>query len=93
MAGSNDALGPPVTPVTPRHFCVAGACRHPLSFCVAGVALLTHGCRFAWQAWHFWHMPGSGGALGSRWSPVTPVRPRHCCVAGVALGNVDVFFA
>ena len=38
---------------------------HPRTFCVTGVLLLTHGCRFAWQAWHFGHMAGPGDTLGS----------------------------
>ena len=77
---------------------------HPLELDVAGVALGDVHLHFAWQAWHLVTSAfalrgmhgtrgtahGSGGALGSVWSPGTP---RHFCVAGVALGDVDLRFA
>ena len=43
-----------------------GTCSHPLSFCVAGVALGDIYLHLAWQAWHVWHWAGSGGAFGRR---------------------------
>ena len=59
------------------------------------LSLLTHGCRFAWQARHFRHMAGSGDALGSPYlATSTFVLRGRCatsdtwlsfCVAGVAL--------
>ena len=63
------ALGPDLSPVTPRLFAWQAWClvtstfisrgrrgtnSHPPSFCVAGVALMAY-LRFAWQAWHLWH--------------------------------------
>ena len=63
------ALGPDLSPVTPRLFAWQawylvtstfisrgrrGTNSHPPSFCVAGVALMAY-LRFAWQAWHLWH--------------------------------------
>ena len=68
-AGSGGPLGLDWSPVTPRHFGLAG------------VALGDIHLRFAWQAWHLvtstfvsrWHLghwAGSGGALGLDWSPV-----------------------
>ena len=42
-----------MTPVRPRHFCVAGVAEtHPRSFHVAQPHIY---CRFAWQAWYTWH--------------------------------------
>ena len=79
-----------------------GAWRHRPSFCVAGMALGDIDRHFAWQAWHLWHWAGSGGALGSRLAPWAPrlfrgrCAWRHrpsLCVAGVALGDMDVHFA
>ena len=82
------ALGPDLSPVTPRHFAWQawhlvtstfvsrgrrGANSHPRSFCVAGVALMA-----------------LGGALGPDLSPVTP---RPFGVAGVALGDIHLDIA
>ena len=70
-AGSGGPLGLDWSPVTPRHFGLAG------------VALGDIHLRFTWQAWHLltstfvsrWHLghwAGSGGVLGLDWSPVMP---------------------
>ena len=40
-----------------------GTCSHPLSFCVAGVALGDIYLHLAWQAWHVWHWAGSVARL------------------------------
>ena len=80
-------LGAAVTPVTPRHFCVAG------------VALGDIHLDFTWQAWHNLTstvvLRGRRGTDGTGWrawtglgAAVTPVTPRHFCVAGVALGDI-----
>eukprot|EP00435_Cladocopium_sp_Y103_P044848 s3817_g12.t1 len=58
---------------------------------------------FVWQAWHLRHWAGSGDALGLRWArfgaaPLLRARRgtwRHLpsfCVAGVALGDMDLHF-
>ena len=80
-----------------------GTWRHRPSLCVAGVALGDMDVHFAWQVWHLWHWTGCCGALGSQ---LTPCRRgslrgrrgtwRHrlpLCVAGVALGDIDVHSA
>ena len=82
-------LGAAVTPVTPRHFCVAG------------VALGDIHLDFTWQAWHNLTstvvLRGRRGTDGTGWrawtglgAAVTPVTPRHFCVAGVALGDIHL---
>ena len=84
-------LGAAVTPVTPRHFCVAG------------VALGDIHLDFMWQAWHNLTstvvLRGRRGTDGIGWrawtglgAAVTPVTPRHFCVAGVALGDIHLDF-
>ena len=84
-------LGAAVTPVTPRHFCVAG------------VALGDIHLDFTWQAWHNLTstvvLRGRRGTDGIGWrawtglgAAVTPVTPRHFCVAGVALGDIHLDF-
>ena len=84
-------LGAAVTPVTPRHFCVAG------------VALGDIHLDFTWQAWHNLTstvvLRGRRGTDGAGWrawtglgAAVTPVTPRHFCVAGVALGDIHLDF-
>ena len=84
-------LGAAVTPVTPRHFCVAG------------VALGDIHLDFTWQAWHNLTstvvLRGRRGTDGTGWrawtglgAAVTPVTPRHFCVAGVALGDIHLDF-
>ena len=80
-----------------------GTLWHPPSLCVAGVALDDMDCYFAWQAWHLWHWAGSGGALGSqaalwrrgvlRGRRGTLWHPPSLCVAGVALDDMDCYFA
>jgi len=56
----------------------------------------------AWQAWRLRHWAGFGGALGSQLTPWTPRlfgrrgtwrHRRAFCVAGVALGDIDVYSA
>ena len=58
----------------------------------------------AWQAWHLRHWAGSGGALGSQWTLATSTcilpgtrgtwrHRRAFCVAGLALGGIDVHSA
>ena len=80
-----------MTPVTPRHFCVAG------------VALDDIHLDFMWQAWHNLTstvvLRGRRGTDGAGWrawtglgAAVTPVTPRHFCVAGVALGDIHLDF-
>ena len=91
FGGSGDALDA-WSPVTPRHFCVAG------------MALGDIHPRFRWQAWHLatstfvsrgrrgtwqhppsfhvagvvlWDCAGSGDALGSAWSPAALLRGRR----------------
>ena len=86
-----------------------GPWRHRLSLCVAlgdinlhfaaGVALGDIDVHSAWQAWHFWHCTGSGalGYFGRRGC----LLGRRCtwrhrpslCVAGVALGDINLHFA
>ena len=76
-----------------------GTWRHRRAFCVAGVALCGIDVHSAWQAWHLRHWAGSGGALGSQsrgclrgrrgaWRYRPPL-----CVAGLALGDIDVHSA
>ena len=58
---------------------------------------------FAWQAWHLWHWVGSGGALDSqaalgrrgvlRGRRGTSWHGSSLCVAGVALDDMDRYFA
>ena len=80
-----------MTPVTPRHFCVAG------------VALGDIHLDFTWQAWHNLTstvvLRGRRGTDGAGWrawtalgAAVTPVTPRHFCVAGVALDDIHLDF-
>ena len=66
-----------------------GTWRHPLLFCVAGVALGDIYLRFAWQARHLWHWAGSGGALGLG---LVAGDATALCVAGVALGDIHLRF-
>ena len=79
-------LGAAVTPVTPRHFCVAG------------VALGDIHLDFTWQAWHNLTstvvLRGRRGTDGTGWrawtglgAAVTPVTPRHFCVAPLLRGR------
>ena len=81
-----------VTPVTPRHFCVAGVALGDihLRFHVAGVGTTSHLPSFCVAG--VVHM-ALGGALGlGLGAAVTPVTPRHFCVAGVALGDIHLDF-
>ena len=72
----------------------------PLSLVCVGVALGDTGLHFAcrcdidvhsaWQHGTYGTGRASGGALGSEW---TPLSPRLCCVAAMALGDIDLHFA
>ena len=93
-----------VAPGTPRllawqawHFVTS-------TFTLCGRVLLRDmDCYFAWQAWHLWHWAGSGGALGFRRgagdaAAVGVAGVALCdiyllCVAGVALRDMDCYFA
>ena len=94
-AGSGGALG-----YFGRRGCLRsrhGTWRHRPSLSVAGVALGDMDLHFAWQAWHLWRWTGSGGALGY-FGRRGCLRGRHgagrhrpsLCVAGMALGDMDV---
>ena len=80
------ALGPDLSPVTPRHFVWQawhlvtstfvsrgrrGTNSHPTSFCVAGVALM---------------------ALGGAWSGFVARDAAAVCVAGVVFGDIHHHF-
>eukprot|EP00435_Cladocopium_sp_Y103_P034670 s342_g9.t1 len=86
-------LGPAWSPVTLRRFAgqawrlVTSALTHRLSLCEAGVARMALG--WVWQAWHLWHWAGSGDALGSG---LVTCDAAAFCVAGVALGDIDLHF-
>ena len=71
--------------------------------CVAGMALGDIDLHFAWQAWHMWHLAtstctlcgrcgtyGTGLALVARLGLACAAA---VCVAGVALGDIDLHFA
>ena len=80
-----------------------GTSWHPLSLCVAGVAFDDMDCYFACQAWHLRLWVGSGVALGSqaalwrrgvlRGRRGTLWHPPSLCVEGVALDDMDCYFA
>ena len=73
------------------------------ALCVAGVKLGDIHLRFAWQAWHLATSTvtlrgtrgtyGTGLALVTRLGPVDAVVAAALCVAGVALGDIDLRFA
>ena len=90
------------------HWAASGArlgpvCRLAAAVCVAGVALGHIDLHFAWQAWHLVTsiatLRGSRGTYGTglalvvRLGPVAAVVPAAVCVAGVALGHIDLHFA
>eukprot|EP00435_Cladocopium_sp_Y103_P037985 s1782_g10.t1 len=69
------------------------------SFCVAGVALGDMDLRFVWQAWHLatstFVLCGRRGTYGSQLGLVTRLVAAGAasfCVAGVALGDMDLCF-
>ena len=79
-----------------RLYCVAQrthlATSSHVNLCVAGVVLhrqLTH-VHSAWQVWHLWHLWHWAPSLGSRFGPVVAAA---VCVAGVAIGDIDLHFA
>eukprot|EP00435_Cladocopium_sp_Y103_P053267 s95_g17.t1 len=96
-AGSGDALGR-----RGRRGILCGrrgTWRHEPPLCVAGVALSDMDLHFVWQAWHLRHWAGSGDALGRRGRRVILCGRRGTwrhepplCVAGVALGDMDLHF-
>ena len=82
----------PVDAVGATALCVAGVALGHIDLHLAWQACL----HFAWQAWHLWQWAGSGGALGSqltRGRRGTWRRRPSLCVAGVALGDIDLHFA
>ena len=110
LGGALGLAWSPVTPGTPRHFAWQawhkltstvvlrgrrGTTSHPLSFCVAGVALMALGgaLGLAWSpvtpgtprhfAWQAWHKLTSTVVLRGRRG--TTSHPPSFCVAGVAL--------
>eukprot|EP00435_Cladocopium_sp_Y103_P038242 s101_g10.t1 len=65
--------------------------------CVAGVALGDIDLHFVWQGWHFvlwtFTLCGRRGTYGTWLAPVMrlgPVDAASLCVAGVALGDIDL---
>eukprot|EP00435_Cladocopium_sp_Y103_P051853 s2320_g16.t1 len=69
------------------------------SLCVAGAALGDIDLHFVWQAWHLvtwtFTLCGRRGTYGTQLAPVTPLGPvdaASLCVAGVALGDMDLHF-
>ena len=139
-AGSGDALGSRLPPLSPRPFAWQArhlvtstfVLRHRPSLCVAGVALMALGWLW-WRAWfpfaavvaaavcvQVWHLVTSAFVLrGERgawwhqtslcvagvalmalgwlwwraWGPFAAVVAAAVCVAGVALGDIDLRFA
>ena len=101
------AFGRRWSPGAPRHFAWQawhlvtstfvsrgrrGTCRHPPSFCVAGVALGDIHLHFTWQAWHLetytFVLRGKRGTCCTWWRVWSPLVARGAaplCVAGVAL--------
>ena len=78
LAGSGGALGSAWSPGTPLHFCVAG------------VALMTLG----WVWWRAWvRLVARGAAALLRGRRGTWRHGPAFCVAGVALGDIDLRFA
>ena len=90
-----------------RRGCLSGRCsiwKHRPAFCVAGVALGDIDLHFVWHAWHLLY--GTGLALVARLVPIFRRGRRGClsgrcsiwkhrpafCVAGVALGDIDLHF-
>ena len=75
--------------------------------CMAGVALGDIYLHFALQAWHLWHWAGSGPFAWQAWHLATSTHgtglalaarlgtlvAAAVCVAGVALGDIDLHFA
>eukprot|EP00435_Cladocopium_sp_Y103_P033892 s2754_g8.t1 len=92
LCGSRGTYGTQLAPVT-RLDPVDAA-----SLCVAGVAL--GDIDLLWQAWHLvtwtFSLCGRRGTCGTQLAPVTclgPVDAASLCVAGVALGDIDLQFA
>eukprot|EP00435_Cladocopium_sp_Y103_P061488 s366_g23.t1 len=79
----------PVTrlgPLTPRHFVWQAWHLETSTFTLCGRrGTWTHRFHFVWQAWHLWHSLAPVTRLG-------PVDAASLCVAGVALGNIDLHF-
>ena len=75
-----------------------GTWRHGRAFCVAGVARGDMDVHFAWQAWHSWHWAGCphttcSHTTCSHTQLTHTQRVTTLCVAGVALGDMDVHSA
>ena len=90
-AGSGGALGSRLAPWSPPPF--AWQAWHLATSTVTLRGRRRTPCmdrHFAWQAWHLWHWAGSGGALGSRY---TSWSHTAVCVAGMVLGDMDLYFA
>eukprot|EP00435_Cladocopium_sp_Y103_P049072 s2308_g14.t1 len=72
------------------------------AFCVAGVAFGDIDLHFVWQVWHLvistFTLCGRGGTCGAHLPLVTRLMPGDAadaaafCVAGVALGDIDLHF-
>jgi len=91
-AGSGGALGPVLVAGDAAALCVASVALGDihLRFVWQVWHLVTSTFVLAWQAWHLWHWAGSGGALG----PVLVAGDAAAlCVAGVALGDINLRFA
>ena len=101
-AGSGGALGRRLT------LCGRGGTwRHPPSLCTACVALHDIDLRFAWQVWRLRHWACRGTLRGrcgtwrhlrhwsgsAAWAPLVAGDAAALCVAGVALGDMDLRFA
>ena len=86
-----------VARLVPRRRCDA------VAFCMAGVALCAIHVHFVWQAWHLMKLivtlRGRRGTYGTGLALVLRLVPRQrCdavafCVAGVAIDDMDCYFA
>ena len=89
----------PVDAVVAAALCVAGVALGDIDLHFAWQAwhLATSTLHFAWQAWHLWHcacfpvdavVAAAVGVAGVALGDICPL-----CMAGVALGDVDLHFA
>ena len=97
--GTGLALVARLVPGDAAPLCVAGvAWRHRPSLCVAGVELGDIDLHFVWQAWHLvtstFSLCGKCGKYGTGLAPVARLvrGDAPLCVAGVALGDIDLHF-
>ena len=88
-AGSDGALGRVLVARGAAPVCVAGVALGDIDVPFAWQAwqLGDIHLHFPWQAWHLWRWAGSGGALGRA---LVARGAAPLCVAGVALGDIDV---